>query len=150
MMLEARIAAMAAMSAAEKKAAWRRLHGKSAPAAFGAGLLTRALALAHRMQEKTHRGQSKSTQRQIAQLLAQVGSPELAPVSLKPGTWLSRNWHGQVHQVIVLDNGFEYRGERFASLTAIARRISGTGWSGPRFFGLRSPRLGKLEVTGNG
>jgi hypothetical protein len=52
--------------------------------------------------------------------------------------------------VIVLDSGFEYRGERYASLTVIAKRITGAGWSGPRFFGLKSPRISKLEVREHG
>ncbi len=148
MMLDARIAAMTAMSVADKKAEWRRLHGKPAPTAFGSGLLTRALAYA--MQEQVHGGLSRPVQRQLDQLLGKVDRPKLEPVSMKPGTWLSRTWHGEVHQVIVLESGFEYRGERISSLSTIARRITGTGWSGPRFFGLRSPRLGKLEVTDNG
>ena len=148
MMLEARIAAMAAMSVADRKAEWFRLYGTPVPPAFGAGLLTRALA--SRMQEMTHGGISKGTMRKLDQLLGKVERPALAPLSIKPGTWLSRTWHGEVHQVVVLDTGFEYRGERFASLTTIAQRITGTGWSGPRFFGLRSPRLGKLEVTERG
>ena len=148
MMLEARIAAMAAMSVADKKAEWCRLHGTPAPPAFGAGLLARALA--NRMQEMTHGGLSKSAMRKVDQLHGKVERPAPVPVSLKPGTWLSRTWRGEVHQVVVLDTGFEYRGERFTSLTTIAQRITGTGWSGPRFFGLHSPRLGRLEVTERG
>ena len=148
MMLEARIAAMTEMSASDRRAEWCRLHGKPAPPAFGAGLLARAIAW--RMQELTHGGLSKPTMRKLDQLLGKVERPNLARVSLKPGTWLSRTWHGEVHQVVVLETGFEYRGECFTSLSTIARRITGTGWSGPRFFGLRSPRLGKLEVTAGG
>jgi hypothetical protein len=146
--LEAHIAALAKMSVAEKKTEWRRLYGKPAPAGFGAGLLTRALA--YRLQEKALCGLSKSTQRQLDQLLGKRERPRTEPVALKPGTWLSRTWHGEVHQVIVLESGFEYRGERYGSLTTIARQITGTGWSGPRFFGLRSPRLGTLEVAHRG
>jgi hypothetical protein len=102
------------------------------------------------LQEKTLGGLNKSTQRQLDQLLGKRERPKTEPVTLKPGTWLSRTWHGEVHQVIVLESGFEYRGERYSSLTTIARQITGTGWSGPRFFGLRSPRLGTLEVTHRG
>ncbi len=70
--------------------------------------------------------------------------------TVKPGTWLSRTWHGEVHQVIVLESGFEYRGVRYASLSAIASKITGAKWSGPRFFGLHSRRLGKLGVHADG
>lgn len=78
------------------------------------------------------------------------GKVEPASGAIKPGTWLSRKWHGEVHQVIVLESGFEYRGERYSSLSEIAKRITGSHWSGPRFFGLKSARLGKLGVSANG
>lgn len=146
MTLEARIAALAAMSMTAKKAEWRRLYGEPAPPAFGAGLLGRGIA--HALQEKAGGGPDKALRRRIEQLNAKSQkNGAKASVAIKPGTWLSRTWHGEVHQVIVLDSGFEYRGERYASLSAIARRITGTGWSGPRFFGLGSPRLGKLGVS---
>jgi hypothetical protein len=59
---------------------------------------------------------------------------------LKPGTKLVREWHGHAHTVSVLDDGFEYRGERYPSLTRIARRITGVHWSGPLFFGIGKRR----------
>jgi Protein of unknown function (DUF2924) len=55
---------------------------------------------------------------------------------LKPGTKLVREWYGQVHTVSVLGNGFDYHGQRYPSLTRIARRITGVHRSGPVFFGL--------------
>ena len=57
---------------------------------------------------------------------------------LAPGTRLLREWQGQTHHVTVLDHGFEYAGKTYRSLTAITRLITGTPWSGPQFFGLRS------------
>ncbi len=61
-----------------------------------------------------------------------------ALVRLKPGTTLVREWHGRTHTVLVLaDGGFEHEGRRYASLTRLARAITGARWSGPRFFGLR-------------
>jgi hypothetical protein len=57
--------------------------------------------------------------------------------SLKPGTRLVRQWHGRVHHVLVLDEGYEYHGRRFTSLTQIASAITGTHWSGPSFFDLK-------------
>jgi len=67
---------------------------------------------------------------------------------LKPGTRLLREWGGRTHTVIVLDEGFEYDGERYRSLTEIARHITGAHWSGPRFFGLREPAAKPADVTG--
>ena len=56
---------------------------------------------------------------------------------VKPGTVLTRSWRGVTHQVQVTEQGFEYRGERYASLSEVARRITGTRWSGPLFFDLK-------------
>jgi hypothetical protein len=59
---------------------------------------------------------------------------------LEPGSQLVREWQGEMHVVDVVDGGYRWQGERYASLSAVAREITGTRWSGPRFFGL----------TGNG
>lgn len=64
----------------------------------------------------------------------------LPPVKLRPGTSLLRAWGGRTHTVLVRENGFEHEGRRYASLTEVARAITGAHWSGPRFFGLRKLR----------
>jgi Protein of unknown function (DUF2924) len=56
--------------------------------------------------------------------------------TLRAGTILVREWRGVIHRVLVRNSGFEHRGKRFGSLSEVARAISGTRWSGPRFFGL--------------
>ncbi len=61
---------------------------------------------------------------------------------LKPGAKLIREWRGETHTVIVLEDGFEWRGQRRRSLSVIAQLITGAHWSGPRFFGLN----GKAEA----
>ena len=70
-------------------------------------------------------------------------SAPAAAVRLKPGATLIRTWHGTTHTVQVGENGFEHHGFRYTSLFHIAQVITGTHWSGPRFFGLsgtpRSP-----------
>jgi len=60
-----------------------------------------------------------------------------ASPALRPGTRLLREWRGVTHEVLVLPRGFEYAGKTFTSLSAIARAITGTPWSGPAFFGLK-------------
>jgi hypothetical protein len=55
---------------------------------------------------------------------------------MKPGSKLIRDWRGVTHTVLVLENGYEWNGETFNSLSQIARAITGAHWSGPRFFGL--------------
>ena len=60
-------------------------------------------------------------------------------VGIKPGTKLIREWKGRVHEVIVLDDTYIWSGKPYRSLSQIARAITGTRWSGPRFFGLETP-----------
>jgi len=152
MILGAQINAIEAMPVRDRRAEWQRRFGTSAPPAMGSGLLARALV--YEVQAKAMGRLSKAELKRLAQIhkdkLAR-GDPRCRDADqLRPGTWLSRTWHGEAHQVIVLDNAFEYRGERYASLTAIAQRITGVGWSGPRFFGVKSPRLGRPEVRDHG
>jgi len=59
---------------------------------------------------------------------------------LKTGTRLIREWQGRTYEVVVLDDGFSWQGTRCKSLSAIARKITGTAWSGPLFFGLKQNR----------
>lgn len=151
MSLDQRINAITAMSPAQKKAEWHRRTGTPAPAAFGSGLLARALA--HEVQVKAlGGGLTKAELRRLAQCNRKDDRVREGASSgpVKPGTWLSRTWHGDVHNVVVLESGYEYRGSRYGSLSEIARLITGTQWSGPRFFGLHSPRLGTLKVSTDG
>src|SRR5438067_12661130 len=80
--------------------------------------------------------------RQIAQELKLTGeaAKRFRP-QLKPGTRLIREWQGRTYEVVVLDDGFSWQGTQYRSLSAIARKITGTAWSGPLFFGLKQSRL---------
>jgi Protein of unknown function (DUF2924) len=62
------------------------------------------------------------------------------PRRIKQGAVLIREWKGERHQVTVLDDGFAYQGRPYESLSQIARLITGTRWSGPKFFGLRADK----------
>jgi Protein of unknown function (DUF2924) len=69
----------------------------------------------------------------------------IAPGASKPGTLLLREYQGERHTVTVVANGYVWHETTYASLSTIARAITGTSWNGPRFFGLRSggePRVG--------
>ncbi len=68
-------------------------------------------------------------------------------VRLKPGSRLIREWRGEVYRVTVLDDGFDWRGTRYANLSQIARAITGARWSGPLFFGLRKTGSRAREAT---
>jgi hypothetical protein len=100
--------------------------------------------VAYRLQEKALGGLTGAVKRKLKLLAqqAQPGGALEAFISLKPGTKLVRSWHGKTFTITVLQDGFEYDGKRYGSLSQIACLITGTRWSGPRFFGLKSkPRL---------
>ena len=126
----------------ELRAEWRRLHRTPCPACLSPDLLRRGIA--HRMQERALGGLSPAARRQITSLARSVDGPlpeaALPPVQLRPGTSLLRAWGGRTHTVLVGEGGFEHEGYRYASLTEVARAITGAHWSGPRFFGLRKLR----------
>ena len=99
------------------------------------------LAIAWKLQEKVHGGLTAAQKRKLAGIaedLKKNGNLSAGPaIRLKPGLRLVREWRGETHDVLVLEDGFEWNGERRHSLSAIAREITGTQWSGPRFFGLQ-------------
>lgn len=135
-----RVAAIAAMSATELIAEWERVHGGPAPA-ITPSLLARDLA--HQVQAAMAGGLDKRLERRLRELRVAYaeGSPGKKACSnaLGTGTQLLREWGGQTHRVSVEPDGrFLYAGQTWASLSAIARAITGARWSGPRFFGTRS------------
>ena len=96
--------------------------------------------LAYRIQERAGPRLSKATKRElerIARSLEKGETPKATP-QLKAGTKLIREWNGVMHEVLILDDGFEHRDRTYASLSAVAKQITGAHWSGPRFFGLTS------------
>ena len=122
----------------ELRELWCRLHKTETSPRLSRELLVRAVA--YRMQEVTSGGPRLELQRllrQIALELQQTGRLRIRP-QLKPGTRLMREWRGRSHEVLVLDDNFSWQGTHYRSLSAIARKITGTAWSGPLFFGLRS------------
>jgi len=64
---------------------------------------------------------------------------------LRPGSRLVRQWQGRSHVIEVIEGGFIYEGNKYTSLTSIARAITGTRWSGPRFFGLNTSVAGERQ-----
>jgi hypothetical protein len=141
--LEAEIERIEKMNLAELRAAWTKLVG-SPPAGQSKDLLRRRLAC--RLQARAYGGLSAETKRRLKRLYESFArDPGFTPsptLGLKPGTVLVREWRGIQHRVHVLDDGFDYRGTRFGSLSEVARHITGTRWSGVRFFGL-GEALGK-------
>ncbi len=147
--LPERISELETLSTTELRARWEQAIKRSVPKRASRDLLRRALA--YHMQEQTEGGLSKSTRRRLAKL-AGLNGENRAPISppilrLKPGSRLIREWHGVTHSVTVLGDGFDWRGTRYASLSQIARAITGARWSGPLFFGLRKTGSRAREAT---
>lgn len=136
------IGALRGLSAQQLRDEWRRLY-RGQPPRLSRDLLIRSLA--YRMQEIAHGGLSKANQRKLGQLtreMAVKGTVSVATdIHLRPGVRLMREWRGRTHTVIVLEDGFEFAGKNYPSLTRIARLITGAHWSGPRFFGLNRKQV---------
>jgi Protein of unknown function (DUF2924) len=135
--VERQIAELVDRSTEDLRVAWRELHRTGPPQGLSRDLLIRALA--HRLQEQTHGGTSRAQQRRLQSLAREFekGSGSSDPgIMLRTGTTLVRQWRGHTHTVLVREDGFEYDGRHYRSLTVIAERITGAHWSGPRFFGL--------------
>ncbi|WP_421693843.1 DUF2924 domain-containing protein [Aestuariivirga sp.] len=128
------------MSTSQLRTLWHRYYHVPVPKGLSRDLLIRFIA--YRLQEEAQGGLGKATLRRLEALGARLRCPDGAdsrclPASLRPGTTLVREWNGTTHMVLVLEDGFEYRGERFPSLTKVAAAISGLHRSGPAFFGLK-------------
>lgn len=121
-------------------ALWRELFKGPPPTQVRKEVLVKFLA--YRMQEQAYGGLSPAARKRLSELARQLENDPKAALSvapqIKPGTRLVRHWRGKSHCVTVIQGDYEYAGKRFASLSEVARLITGTRWSGPLFFGLRS------------
>jgi hypothetical protein len=138
----------------ELRGEWRRLHRMPPPMRLSRDFLVRGIT--YKFQERAYGGLSMATARKLEQASADSlsrGSVAPAPpISLRPGTRLVREWHGVTHMVLIHADGIEWRGQRYRSLSLVARKITGARWSGPRFFGLRQRPLDSTSTarTGHG
>lgn len=112
--------------------------------------------IAWQMQAKKYGGYSAKTLKQLEKLAQKISNKseinesdiKISPrqiLEIKPGTKLIREHHNAKHEVITLENGFSYNGERYKSLSAIAYKITGTKWNGKRFFGLLKSSAGQIN-----
>jgi Protein of unknown function (DUF2924) len=140
--IEAEIAWLRGLGLEELRGEWRWRMRMPPPACFKSDLLFRALA--YQLQVKALGGLDRASER-LLERLAEAQDPTAVLASLrsrriKPGTELIREWAGSIHRVVVVERGYAYLGHSYASLSEIARRITGTNWNGPRFFGLRDDK----------
>jgi hypothetical protein len=129
--IEAEIAHLRSLALDALRRHWRVTFGRIPPADLNKDLLGRMIA--YRLQERAFGGLDRESLRFLRGLARHGGSPRRR---LKPGTVLVRDYQGQRHTVIVVPDGFDWKGATYPSLSAIARAITGTAWSGPRFFDL--------------
>jgi hypothetical protein len=115
----------------EARTLWSRLYRKPPPA-WPVELLR--LGIAHELQRRNEGGLSRVLRARLRHR-SEHQAAEARP-RYRPGTALVREWHGRTHSVAVADGAFLYEGRSYSSLSAIAREITGTRWSGPRFFGV--------------
>lgn len=126
---------------------WATVFKADPSSNFGRLFMVRSIA--YRLQEKTFGCLKKSAERlldQISDAPAEDALKRLPKGRASAGTVLIRQWRGIRHRVTVQDHEVVYRGQRYKSLSEVARLITGTRWSGPLFFGLR--RRPKEVVNG--
>jgi hypothetical protein len=136
--LEAELDRIKTLGLAALRKHWTKRIGGPPPPWRSADLLRRTLAF--RLQEREYSGLDKYAMRRLRSLARALESegelPLTLDLSIKPGAKLIREWHGKTYTVTALEEGFEFKGRRFRSLSGIAREITGARWSGMRFFGL--------------
>jgi hypothetical protein len=122
----------------ELRAEWRRLNKADVSPRLSRDLLVRAVG--YRLQELAFGGLRPEPQRQLRQIAMELKQTGAATTRRRPqlasGTRLIREWRGRRYEVVVLDDGFSWQDTPYRSLSAVARTITGTPWSGPLFFGL--------------
>ena len=99
------------------------------------------LILTYRIQERAYGGLKPATHNKLMSHLEGFAKNKEVSSNMmraaRPGTRIVREWGSKLHEVAVVDSGYEYDGKRYRSLSEIARQITGTRWSGPAFFGLK-------------
>jgi len=141
--LAAEIAGLSKAGITHLRQRWKTLYGKQPSGALGRSFLMRAIA--YRLQEKAFGGLKPATRRLLARVAEEAAagnSPKRPPArKAETGTILVREWQGHAHRVTVLGDGVSFNDKLYRSLSEVAREITGSRWSGPRFFGLRTSAL---------
>ncbi len=128
------IAGLCSLSRADLVERWIELHGTPPITTMTEGLLARGIA--YEIQVRQVGGLTPAEKKALGALARERANP--SPGTLKAGTRLYRSWRGVTQEILVLEGGFSWRGKSYTSLSEVARAITGTRWSGPRFFGLQA------------
>lgn len=139
--LDVELTRVASLRIDELREEWRTCFGADPPSVLSRDLLARALS--HRAQEKALGGIARGTSKELDRL---ANGNQATPRRIKIGSVLVREYENTLHEVYVVADGFSWRGDTYDSLSTIARKITGTKWNGPRFFGLRDDRTNQTEA----
>lgn len=132
------VAGLADLDRAGLVTRWRAAYGVPPPRKLSRALMEKALV--YEIQCAAFGGLPSATKRALRSAAPSKGRSSAVRRSLSPGARLVREWNGIVHEVDVVGDDYIWQGETYRSLTAIACRITGAKWSGPRFFGLAGRR----------
>jgi len=147
--IDSEILALSKMSISDLRKVWRVRFEREAPPVRSRTILCGLIAW--QLQSEATGGLDRATERaliKIGQALSRDGSYEPKIRSgFSPGVVLSREWKGVIHRVTAAEGGFDYLGKKYRSLSDVARTITGTRWSGPRFFGLEQKSAVNSQVV---
>ncbi|MEM7492492.1 MAG: DUF2924 domain-containing protein [Pseudomonadota bacterium] len=129
----ARVEELASLSREALKQHWRTSLGSDPAPRLRNATMVRILTCEH--QWETSGENRAAIIRKLRKLADTTGTPSK---QLNPGSRLVREWNGAEHTVDVTDNGYVWRGKTWRSLSLLAKEITGTKWSGPRFFGVKA------------
>lgn len=150
--IEAEVAGLQDLATAALRERWRAITGREAGPGLKGELLRAALA--HTLQERAFGGLTRDAAKRLAAMAEERpakgdrdGDGDAKPAGrstrrIKPGSRLIREWQGAMQEVVVVPGGYLWRGEVHASLSAIAKAITGTSWNGWRFFGVGNGKAG--------
>jgi hypothetical protein len=137
--LDQQLAALPTLPREELRRLWQEEFDRPLYRRMRHEIVTRILA--YRLQERAFGGLKASTANQLRELVnGGQSQPKSSRAKLprpNPGTRIVREWRGRLHEISVLSDGYQYEGRKYRSLSAIARAITGTRWSGPAFFGMK-------------
>jgi hypothetical protein len=133
-----RLSSLPLLNKAALLRSWRELFRDDPPAGIRKELVLQLLA--YRIQEQEFGALSDGSRLRLSEIVSATDARRSLSqrLTIKPGTRLVREWKQQIHVVNVEEGHYEYKGTRYVSLSEIARLITGTRWSGPRFFGMKN------------
>ena len=131
-----------------QKRLWEETLGSPPPQYLSPEFM--ACVIAHERQVRAFGGLTSTERRALRMMAVGRRSPEAAAAALGPssGAQIVREWNGRSYRVEVLSDGYRFDGKDYPSLSSIAKRTTGTNWSGPRFFGLINRAGAGAEVRG--